>query len=100
MIFLSESFLDFSIEASDININILGYNSLRSDHPSNAKRGRVCMFYKNYLPVIRRDDLCALSERNVTEIKFGKEFTYFTQFENYSQNFHLKLSNIDDRSPF
>ena len=59
VIFLSETFLDSSIEASDPNINISGYNSLRSDYPSNTKRGGVCMFYKDYLPVIRRDDLCA-----------------------------------------
>ena len=46
--FLSETFLDASIEASDPNINISGYNSLRSDHPSNTKRGGVCMFYRDY----------------------------------------------------
>ena len=40
MIFLSENFLDSSIEASDPNIN----NSLPSDHPSNTKRGGVGMF--------------------------------------------------------
>ena len=34
IIFLSETFsLDSSIEASDPNIIISGYNSLRSDHP-------------------------------------------------------------------
>ena len=59
IIFFSETFLDSSIEASDPNINISGYNSLRSDHPSNIREGGVCMFYKDYLPVIRRDDLCA-----------------------------------------
>ena len=59
IIFFSETFLDSSIEASDSNINISGYNSLRSDHPSNIREGGVCMFYKDYLPVIRRDDLCA-----------------------------------------
>ena len=30
------------------------------------------MFYKGYLRVIRRNDLCALSECIVTEIKLGK----------------------------
>ena len=79
IILLSENFLDSSIEASDPNIiNISGYNSLRSDHPSNTKRGGVCMFHKDYLPVIRRDDLCALSKCIVTKIKLGKESIFAT----------------------
>ena len=69
IIFLSETFLDSSIEASDPNINISGYNSLLSDHPSNTERGGVRMFYKGYLPIIRHNDLCALSECIVTDIK-------------------------------
>ena len=111
IIFLSETFLDSSIEASDPNINISGYNSLRSDHPSNTKRGGVCIFYKDYLPVIRRDDLCALSECIVNEIKLGEKFIFFTynyrspsqtpdEFENYCQNLRLTLPNIEDTSPF
>ena len=58
--FLSKTFLDSSIEASYPNINISGYNSLHFDHPSNTKREGVCMFYKDYLSVITRDDMCAL----------------------------------------
>ena len=110
IIFLSETFLDSSIEASDANINISRCNSLRSD-PSNTKRGSVCMFYKYYLPIIRRDDLCALSESAVTEIKLGKKTVFFTcnyrfpsqtpdEFENYCQNLHFTVSNIDDISLF
>ena len=63
-----------------------------------------------YLPVIRRDDLCALSEYIATEIKLGKKSIFFIcnyrspsqtprEFENYCKNFHLTLSNIDDASP-
>ena len=80
---------------------------MRSDHPSNTKIGGVCMFHKDYLSVIRRDDLCALSECIVTEIKVEKKSIFFTcnykspsqapdEFENYCQIFHLTLSNIDD----
>ena len=69
------------------------------------------MFYKDYLPVVRRDNLCALSECIVTEIKLGKNSMFSAsnyrspskttdEFENYCQNFHLTLSNIDDKSPF
>ena len=57
IIFLSETFLDSSIEGNDPNI-IPEYNSMRSDHPSDTKRGGKCMFYKDYPPVIRHDNLC------------------------------------------
>ena len=88
IIFLSETFLIFQ----DI---------LRSDHPSNTKRGSVCMFYKDNLTVIRRDDLFALTKCIVTEIQFGKKSMFFAcnyrspvkiqVFENYGQNFHSTL---------
>ena len=69
------------------------------------------MFYKDYLPIIRRDDLCILSECIIAEIKLEKKYIFFTwnyrspgqtpmEFENYCQNFHLKLSNIDDTLTF
>ena len=69
IIFLSETFLDLSIEASDPNINISGHNSLRSDHPPNIKRGGVCMFYK--------DNMCALSECIITKVELWKKSIYF-----------------------
>ena len=46
---LSETYLDSSI--SDNLIDIKGYNSVRADHPDNIKRGGVCVYYKEYLPV-------------------------------------------------
>ena len=78
ILYLPETFLDSFIEASDPNINISGYNSLRSDHPSNTKRGGMCMFYKDYLRVIRCDDLCSLPKCIVTEIKLAKNLYCFT----------------------
>ena len=49
IICLLETFLDSSIDISDTRININGYSLFRADHPSNTKRGGVCMYYKNYL---------------------------------------------------
>ena len=82
-----------------------GHNSLRSDHLSNSKRVGVCMFYKDYLPVIRLADLCALTECIVTEIKLGEKSIFITcyhrspsqtsdEFENYCQHFHLTFSRF------
>ena len=41
--------LDSSAALGDDNLEISGYNLERSDHPSNNKRGRVCLYYKNIL---------------------------------------------------
>ena len=62
IICLSETFLDLSIAISDIRININGYLLLRADHPSNIKRGGVCIYYKKYLSAIRRTVTSDLQE--------------------------------------
>ena len=36
---------------SDDNLEISGYGLVRSDHPSNNKRGGVCVYYKIFLPL-------------------------------------------------
>ena len=37
--------------SDDGNLETLGYNLIRSDHPSNSKRGGVCIYYKSALPL-------------------------------------------------
>ena len=44
-----ETYLDSSIP--DNLIDIKGYNLVRADHPDNIKRGGVCIYYKESLPV-------------------------------------------------
>ena len=51
IICLSEIYLDSTVLLDDDNLVISGYNLIRSDHPSNTKRGGVCLYYKNYLPI-------------------------------------------------
>ena len=95
IIFLSQIFLDSSIKASDANINVSGYNSLPFDHPSlKTKRGRVSMFYKDYLPVIGRDDLCALSECIVTKIKLEKNPYFLLAIIDLQVKFQMNLRTI------
>ena len=78
LICLSETFLDPSIDSSDERTTIEGYNLMRADYPSNKKRGRVCIYYKEHLPVIKRDDLCNLNECLVLEIRIGGEKCFFS----------------------
>ena len=77
---LSETFLDSTIDLNDENININGYSILRADHPSNNKCGPVCIFFKQSLPLIRRDDLSTMQEAIVTEISVKNETCFFTCF--------------------
>ena len=78
---------------------------------SNIKRRGACLFYKDYLPVIRHDDLCALTECLVVEVNLGTKSLFFTcnyrspsqtvdEFESICQSLHLTLTNIADTSPF
>ena len=46
---LSETYLDSSTPNNLIDIE--GYKLVRSDHPDNNKRGGVCIYYKEALPV-------------------------------------------------
>ena len=50
IIYLPETYLDLTVPLDDDNLVISGYNLIRPDHPSNTKRGGVCLYYKNYLP--------------------------------------------------
>ena len=46
---LSETYLDSS--TPDGLLEIDRYNLVRADHPDNVKRGGVCIYYKEPLPV-------------------------------------------------
>ena len=48
---LSETYLDSSFLVNGKNLVIQGYNLRRCDHPANSKRGGVCVYYKDFLPL-------------------------------------------------
>ena len=51
IICVSETFLNSETAPNDPNLEIPGYNMCRGDHPSNCKRGSVCIFYKATSPL-------------------------------------------------
>ena len=51
IICLSETYLQSTVPVDDYNFVISRYNLIDSDHPSNTKRGGVCLYYKNYSPL-------------------------------------------------
>ena len=44
---LSGTYLDSSFLVNDENLVIQGYTLVRCDHPTNSKRGGVCIYYKD-----------------------------------------------------
>ena len=58
---ISEMYFDSSILEGDSSFQLDGYKVIRADHPSNTKRGGVCIYYKESLSVR------ALNLTNITE---------------------------------
>ena len=110
IICLSEMFGNSCIEGNDDKISIDGYNLIRSDHPSDSKRGEVCIYYKEHIPLLKREDICTLDNGLVTEIRSKGEKYFLTciyrfpsqshnEFENVCVNFDLLLNKMNDEFP-
>ena len=48
------------MQNDDHKLKIDGYNLIRPDHPTDSKKGGIGIYYKEHIPLIRRDDLCTL----------------------------------------
>ena len=57
-------------------LEILGYNLVRSDHPSNNKCGVVCIYYQNFLPL------------QVLRVQYLQEYI------NFELNIFVKICNF------
>ena len=47
-------------------ISLDGYNIIRADHPSDFKRGGVCIYYKEHILLIKRDEIQTAFDKNPT----------------------------------
>ena len=110
IICLSETYLDSTVPLDDDNLVISGYNLIRSDHPSNTKRGGVCLYYKNYLP-LRVLNISYLKECLNFELKIGDKSCNFIalyrspsqsqdDFETFSDNFEMTLETLVQKASF
>lgn len=107
---LSETFLDSSIQDDDQRLAIAGYSLHRCDHPSNSRRGGVCIYFKDHLSLVRRSDLTSLDECLVCEIKTGTKNLFLCHiyrspsqnldlFTDFKQKWEETIKNINDLSP-
>ena len=105
---LSETFLDSS--TPDNLLEIDGYILVRADHPNNIKRGGVCIYYKESLPV-RVISLPYLKEALLLEMTYNNKKLIVSviyrspsqnnsEFDLFLSNFGKLLSNINERKPF
>ena len=110
IICLSETYLDSTVPLDVVNLVISKYDMIHSDHPSNTKRGGVCLYYKNYLP-LRVLNISYLKECLNFELKIGDKSCNFIalyrspsqsqdDFETFSDNFEMTLETLAQKGSF
>ena len=110
IICLSEKHLNSNIFPDDSNLKIPGYNLVRSDHPSNKKRGGVCIYYKSYL-LLRIIDINYLNECVRFELMVADKLCIFMTlyrspsqwqglFESFKENLELNFEFAVQNNPF
>ena len=108
IICISETFLNNTYEDNDLNLN--GYSLLRGDHLSNAKRGRVCIYYKDTLalkvistPYLNESLLCEVtigSKKCIIGPVYRSPSQNSDEFESFLSNFKFLLQDIYNRNPY
>ena len=110
VIFLSETCLDSTVASDNENLEITGYNLIRSDHPANTKRGGACLYYKTCLP-LKVLDIQYLNQCINFGLKIDDKLCTFValyrspsqsqdNFETFVDNFELNLETLTRKNPF
>ena len=79
LVCMSKTFLDSTIPNDDVDIQINGYSLITAYHLNDIKRGGVCIYFKESLPLIGRNDLTNITDCLATEININNE-KYFVTF--------------------
>ena len=110
IICLSETNLDSTVPNDDDKLRIPGYTLIASDHPSNTKRGAVCIYHKSSLP-LRVINIGYLHECLSFELQIGNKICNFVglyrspgqsqdNFETFADNYEMTLELLAQQSPF
>ena len=108
---LSETFLDSSVSKEDNIIKLQGYNFIRIDHPSNTKKGGVCLYYKEHLPLISQPDLTRQQECIICELKVGNKKCFISllyrspsptneEFNDFKLKWEETIKNMNNFTPY
>ena len=108
IICLSETYLDSSID--DESLEISGYYLIRSDHPSNKKRGGICIYYKNFLPLkvtgVRLLEECITFDLIISNKLYSFVALYRSAsqsqdyFATFFDNFEMTLDLASRKNPY
>ena len=110
VICISETYLESDTSDDDDNLKLAGYNLIRADHPSNTKRGGVCIYYKHSV-AFKLLNIHYLKVCMNFEISFGGKICSFISlfrspsqsshtFEDFADNLELNLDKIANKSPY
>ena len=106
---ISETYLDSSVQSDNRDISINGYKLIRADHPSNSKRGGVCIFYRESLAV-QSIKINYLTECLLCKFSFNNKKSYIAvlyrspsqnslEFDNFILSFEKLLCEINSFKP-
>ena len=76
VICISKTFLNSDTAFDNNNLNIEGYDVVRSDHPSNSRRGGLCIYYNQSL-ALKIFDIKYLQECIVFQILIANKLCNF-----------------------
>ena len=91
IICLPETYLHSSID--DESLEISGYFLIHSDHPSNKKRGGICIHYKNLLP-LKVTDVRLLEECIAFDMIISNQLCSFVGLYRYPQSVSRQFCDI------
>ena len=101
---MSETYLDPCVPLHHVNLEIQGYKLFRSDHPSQQKRGGVCICFRNSLP-LKILNIHYLRESVSFELQVGSKICKIVSlywspsqrsdnFEKFADNFELTIDTL------
>ena len=107
---LGETFLNSEISDDDSRLAIDNYMIKRCDHPSDTKRGGVCIYYQDHLGIEVKPQLTTLDECLVVEMKTGANRFFLCvcyrspsqtsdEFDVFSRKWEETIININNLSP-
>ena len=104
------NYLNHDILFDDDNLRIPGYKLIRVDHPLDQKRGGICIYHKDFLPIKVNNESNLKECLNFNLSVNGKQYNIILiyglpsqsseEFHTFLTNFELMLDNIANRSPF
>ena len=104
---LSETYLDSTTPKSLLEID--GYNLIRAGHPNNTKRGGVCIYYKESLPVqvvslpyLKEALLLELTDNNkkiFVSVIYRSPSQNNREFNLFLSSFEQHFNEINQRKP-